>query len=106
MSNLSAFFAQNVVKKKTDEFVVSEKFKEENGEPVKWEIVSLTANEDEQLRNEHMIEIPNESGFSIPKLDVGGYQAALVAKCVKWPNLNNARSYRTATAYVAQRSYC
>lgn len=90
MSNLSAFFAQNAVKKTSEKYMASDRFVGEDGVPIEWELTPLTAAEDEALRNKYMVEKENKMGVSVPKMDVGGYQAALVAKCVKWPNLNNA----------------
>jgi len=50
MSDLSAFFAENTEWAKNQDIIVSKRFKDEHGEPIKWIVRCITSEEDEALR--------------------------------------------------------
>ena len=50
MTNMEVFLKQNAVQKENKKVAVSERFKDEDGKVVEWEIRPLTAQEDQILR--------------------------------------------------------
>ncbi|MDM9734700.1 phage portal protein, partial [Clostridioides difficile] len=50
MSNLSAFLSQNAIKNENVMYVASDRFLDEEGKPIKWELRVLSSEEDEALR--------------------------------------------------------
>lgn len=50
MSELSLFFAQNVACDTTEEFVVSQRFKDKEGNAVAWKLRSMTEDENQECR--------------------------------------------------------
>ena len=108
MSNksLSAFMAQNVAKVENHKFVLSSRFVdvekpildnkgEPTGkyEPTQWEISCISASENQKLRRDCMISAPlpgGKKGQRTQEFDSAAYQAKLAARCVVFPDLNNA----------------
>lgn len=91
MSNLQAFFAQNVEKAEIVERVVSTRFKDENGNPIKWKIGPVTADEDAALRKSatKRVQVPGKKNLYQPETDYELYVLKLATACVKFPDLNN-----------------
>nr|WP_301906365.1 phage portal protein [uncultured Anaerostipes sp.] len=91
MSNLEAFMAQNAIKVENKRIVVSERFIDENGEPMKWEIHSITKQEDDALRKDCTKRIPvkGRKGMYTPELDTNAYLSKLAVSCTSFPDLNN-----------------
>ena len=92
MSNLSCFLAGNVEKRENKKIVISNRFKDKDGKPVKWEIRSISADEDEALRKLCTKRIPvvGKKNQFTQDFDSNGYLAKLAAKAVVFPDLNNA----------------
>lgn len=92
MSDFKAFFAENVIAKENVKFVVSDRFKDENGKPIEWELKILTAREEEMIRADCTRRIPTggKSRSYTEKFDSQLYIKKLVSYCVVYPNLNNA----------------
>lgn len=108
MSNLNAFLSQNVLIDENVKHIVSNRFVEpvldengkqilgENGKPktkpVKWEICSITSEEDETLRKEctRKVPVPGKRNQFIPETDLNKYIGKLAARCTVFPNLKDA----------------
>lgn len=89
MSSLQAFFAQNVKSDIVEEFVVSERFKDENGKPIPWKIRALTEAENVEIRKSATKHV-KVRGQYIPQLDPEEYISKLIAASVVFPNLKDA----------------
>ena len=50
MSNLTAFLAQNKIKKPNVKFVASTSFIDEDGKPIEWEIKAITSQENDDIK--------------------------------------------------------
>lgn len=88
MSNLQAFFAQNVRSDIVEEFVVSERFKGEDGKPIPWKLRALTEEENEQIRRASMR--PTEKKREPGQIQPDVYLAKVVVASVVFPDLKNA----------------
>ncbi|WP_336019590.1 phage tail assembly chaperone [Fusobacterium polymorphum] len=91
MTNMEVFLKQNAVQKENKKVVVSERFKDEDGKVVEWEIRPLTAQEDQILReaNTEIKELKGKKGQLFPQLDSNKYSSMLIAACVVFPDLQN-----------------
>lgn len=91
MTNMEVFLKQNAVQKENKKVAVSERFKDEDGKVVEWEIRPLTAQEDQILReaNTEIKELKGKKGQLFPQLDSNKYSAMLIAACVVYPDLQN-----------------
>lgn len=91
-SKFSAFMAQNVARIENKKIVVSNRFKDENGKPIEWEIRALTNEENDDLQRRAMVNIPvvGQRGAFTRELDNVKYSAMLLAASVVYPDLNDA----------------
>lgn len=89
--SLSAFLAQNAAPIENEQYAVSDRF-QEDGEPVKWEIRSITSAQDEELRKSCVKTVPvkGKRGQYTQETDNNKYLGLLAAECVVYPNLNAA----------------
>lgn len=83
---LTAFLKQNREEVKNVKFVASERFKDENGNPIKWEIRPLHAKEAEAIRTACR---KYEKGGKV-SVDNGKFNRMVAAKSTVFPNLNDA----------------
>lgn len=92
MSKFSAFMAQNVARIENKKFVVSDRFKDENGKPIEWEIRALTNEENDEITRRAMINVPvaGQRGAYTRELDNAKYSSLLLAASVVYPDLNDA----------------
>lgn len=92
MGSLSNFFAGNVEKRENKKIVVSNRFKDEKGRPIAWEIRSISAEEDEAIRKECTKSIPvvGKKGQYRQSFDSNAYLTKLAVKSVVFPDLYNA----------------
>jgi hypothetical protein len=92
MSNLSAFLSQNAVKIENEKHVVSDRFIDENKEAIKWEVQSITSQEDELLRKSctKRVQVPGKKNQFTNETDYNKYLGLLAVKCTVFPNLNDA----------------
>lgn len=92
MNNLSFFLAGNVEKRENKKVVISDRFKDDKGKPIEWEIRSISAEEDETIRKACMRKIPvvGKKNQYTQDFDANAYLAKLAAKAVVFPNLNDA----------------
>ena len=86
------FFKQNAMKKENKKIVVSERFKDENGNSAKFEIKAISAAEDQILRDActELKEIPKKKGQFAPALNATKYLSMLCAACIVYPELGPA----------------
>lgn len=90
MSSLQAFFAQNVKVELIEEVVISERFKDESGNPIPWKIKSITEEENEEIRKASMNYVKVKGGQRIPELKMEEYLAKVAVASVVFPNLRDA----------------
>ncbi len=91
-SKFSAFMAQNVEKIENKKIVVSNRFKDEDGKPIEWEIRAIMEDENEELQRKCFVTTPivgQRSSYN-RELDQVKYVAALMSASVVFPDLNNA----------------
>ena len=90
---LRGFLAENAVKVQTIKHIVSNRFLDDNGNPIEWEIGCITTTEDEALRTQatKRIPIPGKRGRGYTEdLDAKKYLGNLAVRCTLYPNLNDA----------------
>lgn len=88
--NLTAFLAKNAKKIGTEKYVASNRFTGEDGKPVAWEIGCITAGENAKIRNACISNVPMGRGQYTQRFDADKYSAKVIARCVVYPDLNNA----------------
>lgn len=96
MSQLSAFFAQNTVAELTEEIVVSERFKGEDGSPIPWKLRSMSEAENEQIRKSATRQVKGKNGVKVAETNPEEYLAKLAVNSIVFPDLKNEdlqRSY-------------
>lgn len=102
MSSLQAFFAQNVQSDIIEEFVVSERFKGEDGKPIPWKIRALTESENAEIRKSSTKRV-KVKGQYVPELDHEEYVAKLIAASVVFPDLKNAELQKSYGVLGAEK---
>ena len=90
--SLSAFMAQNAIKVDNRKIAVSRRFIDENGNAMEWEITCITAAENQKIRKDSLRNVPmtGKRGQYTQDFDTAQYQAKLAARCVVFPDLNDA----------------
>ena len=78
MGGFESFFKESAESSGTVKHVISERFRNKDGEPEKWELRSISAAYDRALR-------------AMEPKDTESYLARLAAACVVYPNLNDAQ---------------
>lgn len=86
--NLNVFFKENNTKIENVEYVVSNRFKDNKGNPIKWKIKILSTGEMNNLR-EHYTTQKLTKGILVPTIDNNNYMKAFITKCIVYPNLND-----------------
>lgn len=92
MNNLKAFLAGNAIKVENIKYAASKRFVDEEGNPIQWEIKTISNIEDEEIRSSctKMIQAPNRTGAYVPEVDFNKYAGKLAATCTVYPDLLNA----------------
>ena len=92
MSSLTGFLAGNVEKRENKKIVVSNRFKDAKGNPIPWEIRSISANEDELIRKECTKNVPivGKRNQYRQTFDSNAYLTTLAVKSVVFHDLNDA----------------
>ena len=90
MSTLSYFFAQHAEANTEMPFVVSSRFKNEEGEPVPWTLRSMSEVENEQCRKAATKQVKGKGGVVTPEIDFNEYTAKLIVASVVYPDLKNS----------------
>lgn len=90
--SLSAFMAQNAKTVDNRKIAVSRRFTDENSKAMEWEITCITAAENQKIRKDSLRNIPvtGKRGQYTQDFDAAQYQAKLAARCVVFPDLNDA----------------
>ncbi|KWX87048.1 phage portal protein [Paenibacillus riograndensis] len=102
MSELSMFFAQNVACDTTEEFVVSQRFKDKEGQPVAWKLRSMTEDENQECRKAATRKVKGKSGVYTSEIDPNDYMAKLMTSIVVHPDLKNAELQRSYNVLGAE----
>lgn len=89
MSNLKNFLKQNKKVKGNTQYVVSNSFVDEKGNPLSWTIRAVTTRENDAIREACMQDINLGKGKYTQKLDTSKYIAKLIVAAVVEPNLND-----------------
>ena len=91
MSDFSAFMKKNKIQRENVTYAATKYLKDENGEPLKWEIKPISTKENEAIREECTKEVPvkGKTGQYKLKVDMGAYQAKMISASVVFPDLNN-----------------
>ena len=89
MSNFSRFMKKNKIVKENTTYAATRSLVDEKGNPLKWTIKPLTTKENDDLRDECMIEVPvtGKNGVYRPKLNTSKYIAKMICASVVEPNL-------------------
>ncbi|MFB5267083.1 phage portal protein [Paenibacillus enshidis] len=95
MSNLSLFFAQNVPVDTVEEFIVSERFKDENGSAVAWKLRSMTEEENQECRKAATRKNKGKNGTYTQEIDPNEYMGKLMVASVVYPDLKDAELQRS-----------
>lgn len=92
MSNLQAFFAQNVEKVQIEEHVVSKRFKDAEGNPIPWKFGAVDGKTEAELRKQctKRMPVPGKKGMFMPETDYDLFNLKLAVATIKFPDLNNA----------------
>lgn len=89
-SELSVFFAQNVQSDITEDFVVSERFKDAKGSAVPWKIRTMSEAENEEIRKSTTRQVKGRNGQKTTETNPEEYLAKLAVASVVFPDLKNA----------------
>lgn len=89
MSNFSRFMKKNKIVKENKTIAATKSLVDENGNPLLWTIRPLTTKENDNIRDECMIEvpIPGKPNMFRAKLLTSKYIAKMACACIVEPNL-------------------
>ena len=90
MSNLTSFLKQNVKTDQTIKAVIADRFKDDNGRPIPFELRALTNKEDSDIRKSCQRKVKQKKGVYMNETDQEKYLAKFAAACVVFPDLKNA----------------
>jgi hypothetical protein len=90
MSNLSAFYMQNVAAAEPEEIIVSTRFKGADGKPIAWKLKSMTEEENEGIRKSATKQIKGKGGSRSSEINGDEYIVKLVEASIVYPNLKDA----------------
>lgn len=84
MGNLTAFLAQNAKQVENVKLVVSDRFTDEDGKPLEWEVRCITSREDETLRRDcqYRVQVPGKRG-SFRQISIHAPAKGATAKITK-----------------------
>lgn len=89
MSNFSRFMRKNKIAKENKTLAVTKSLVDEQGNPLLWTIKPLSTKENENIRDECMIDVPVKGKPNVyrPKLNTSKYIAKMLCACIVEPNL-------------------
>lgn len=90
MNELKAFFRESTNVQATDEIIVSNRFKNENGEVIKFKIKSITQEENDELTRQCEKKHRDRTGQYAIESDRKLYIAKLIVNSTVYPDFNNA----------------
>jgi hypothetical protein len=90
--SFNAFFKEKVKRPENIKVVLSDRFVDEKGKPLEWEIQAINAKEDDEIKAEctKSVMIPGKKDQYTMQMDGIEYIAKLTAACVKYPDLYDA----------------
>lgn len=105
MGNLNAFLAENAIKAENEKVVVSKRFIDEKGNPIKWEIRTISSDEDESIRKECTKRVPvaGKHGQYTRETDIELYLSKMAVACTVFPNLNDSQLQDSYKAMGAEQ---
>lgn len=90
--NLKAFMAESAVQYKEVDYVASNRFKDEKGEPIAWKLKVLKESEVSKLRNQCKKRVTDpQTRKSYIETNTDKFSDLMVENCVVYPNLNDAK---------------
>lgn len=89
MSKLQAFMSANVDRIENKKFVISNRFKDNSGKPIEWEIRAVTSAEEEQIRSVSRKRIVQNGRTENQDVDYQTYLSKLVVGCIVFPDLHD-----------------
>ncbi|MDE5995681.1 MAG: hypothetical protein K2G56_02055 [Eubacterium sp.] len=89
MSNFSRFMKKNKITRENTVFPATKSLVDENGQPLEWIIKPLSTRENDNIRDDCMIDVPikGKPNMYRPKLDTSKYIAKMLCACIEEPNL-------------------
>ena len=89
--SLSAFLAENAIAVENVKFTASNRFLNEDGKPMLWEMKTITSTEDEALRKScaKQVAVPGRKNQYQRETDYDMYLGKLAVACTVYPNLND-----------------
>jgi hypothetical protein len=87
--SLQAFFAQNAKAELTEEIVISKRFQDQDGNPIKWKLKTLTEQENEVIRKAATRQAKGKNGSRVQELNQEDYIGKLAVSSVVYPDLQN-----------------
>lgn len=93
MSDLSLFLKENKKKKENGFFPATKSLCDANGKPLMWEIKPLSTRDDQELRDECMVQklIPGKNGERQLKFDSQKYLVRMMTACIIFPDLDDKK---------------
>ncbi|MCR8658961.1 phage tail assembly chaperone [Paenibacillus endoradicis] len=88
--SLQDFFAQNVQAEITEDCIISERFKSDANEPIKWKLKTVTEKENEAIRKSATRISKGKNGARIQEINQEEYVGKLAVASVVYPDLQNA----------------
>ena len=92
MSKFAKFMKANKVKKENELYAATNSLCDENGKPLEWEFRHITSKENEEIREDCMMDVPvtGKPNMYRPKLKTSMYIQKMIATSVVMPNLFDA----------------
>ena len=89
MSKFSRFMKANKVEKKNGMYTPTKSLTDENGKPLEWEFRHITSKENENLRDDCMVDVPvtGKPNMFRPKLKSSLYIQKMIVASVVMPDL-------------------
>lgn len=95
MSDLSVFFMQNVETDIIEEFEISKRFKDKEGNAVKWKLRTMNEEENESIRKSAQKRVKGRGGQYTIETNNDEYLAKLAVASVVFPDLKDAELQRS-----------
>ena len=100
--DLKRFFKENAKEIKTEKVVVSDRFTDEDGKPLEWEIKSISAGKEEMLKDGCRIQGKKGS----QDVDTNKFFRKVTVNCVQYPNLNDVELQNSYGVMSAEQLIC
>lgn len=89
MQDLRAFMKGNAKKKESIKIAVSDRYKDEKGEDILWELRAITADEDKEIRRSCTKRLTGTKSGAIEEMDTYLYMLKVACKTIVFPNLES-----------------